>query len=93
MRRQHNWSTLWNLGDAVMSVALVPVGVTQFSHLYNGQSMDAVNARLLLDTVHRWAERGLAERGDRWVFGSDELYLLSDEPLPGMEHYGDFSQI
>ena len=35
---------LWNLADAVVSVALVPVGVTQFSHLYTGKPMDAENA-------------------------------------------------
>jgi putative radical SAM enzyme (TIGR03279 family) len=84
---------LWNLGGAVLSVALVPVGVTQFSHLYNGRPMDAENAGKILDAVERWEERALAERGDRWVFGSDELYLLSDHPLPSAEHYGDFSQI
>ncbi|MEO8561468.1 MAG: DUF512 domain-containing protein [bacterium] len=84
---------LWALGDAVLSVALVPVGVTQFSHLYNGRPMDAENAGRILASVERWAARGLAERDDRWVFGSDELYLLSDHPLPGVEHYGDFSQI
>ena len=84
---------LWNLGDACLSVALVPVGVTQFSHLYDGRPMDAENAGRILDSVHRWEARALAERGDRWVYGSDELYLLSDYPLPGAEHYGDFSQI
>jgi len=84
---------LWNLGDACLSVALVPVGVTQFSHLYDGRPMDAENAGRILDSVHRWEARALAERGDRWVYGSDELYLLSDYPLPGPEHYGDFSQI
>jgi putative radical SAM enzyme (TIGR03279 family) len=84
---------LWNLGDAVLSVALVPVGVTQFSHLYDGKPMDAENAGRILAAVERWEERALAERGDRWVFGSDELYLLSGRPLPGVEHYGDFSQI
>jgi putative radical SAM enzyme (TIGR03279 family) len=84
---------LWDLGDAVLSVALVPVGVTQFSHLYNGRPMDAENAGRILDAVERWEERALAERGDRWVFGSDELYLLSDHQLPAAEHYGDFSQI
>src|SRR3982074_3936665 len=77
---------LWNLGDAVLSVALVPVGVTQFSHLYNGRPMDAENAGRILDAVERWEERALAERGDRWVFGSDELYLLSDHPLPAAGH-------
>jgi putative radical SAM enzyme (TIGR03279 family) len=84
---------LWALGDAVLSVALVPVGVTQFSHLYNGRPMDAENATRILDAVHRWEERALAERGDRWVFGSDELYLLSNHPLPAAAHYGEFVQV
>ena len=84
---------LWALEDAVLSVALVPVGVTQFSHLYTGRPMDAQNAGRILDSVERWEERALAERGDRWVYGSDELYLLSERPLPGAEHYGDFAQI
>jgi putative radical SAM enzyme (TIGR03279 family) len=90
---EESLSDLYALGDAVLSVALVPVGVTQFSHLYNGRPMDAENAGRILDAVERWEERALAERGDRWVYGSDELYLLSEHPLPGPEHYGDFSQI
>ncbi len=90
---EQSMADLWNLGDAVLSVALVPVGVTQFSHLYNGRPMDAENAGRILDAVHRWEARALAERGDRWVYGSDELYLLSEHPLPHAEHYGDFSQI
>ena len=84
---------LWNLGDAMLSVALVPVGVTQFSHLYSGKPMDADNAGMILAAVERWEARGLAERGDRWVFGSDELYLLAERDLPAPEHYGDYSQI
>ncbi len=84
---------LWSLGDAVLSVALVPVGVTQFSHLYDGKPMDPENSGRILEAVERWEARALAERGDRWVFGSDELYLLAGRPLPNAEHYGDFSQI
>jgi putative radical SAM enzyme (TIGR03279 family) len=90
---EQSLTDLWNLGDAVLSVALVPVGVTQFSHLYNGKSMDVENTTTLLAVVDRWAERALAERGDRWVYGSDELYLLAGVPLPGPEHYGEYAQI
>src|SRR5690606_19563098 len=72
---------------------IVPVGVTQFSHLYTGKSMDRDNANALLDVVSRWEERALEERDDRWVFGSDELYLLAQRELPGAEHYGEFAQI
>ena len=90
---EQSLTDLWNLDEAVLSVALVPVGVTQFSHLYTGKPMDEAAAGTLLDAVHRWEERALGERGDRWVFGSDELYLLAGEELPDEEHYGEFSQI
>ena len=90
---EQSLTDLWTLRDAVLSVALVPVGVTQFSHLYNGKSMDAGNAGALLDVVDRWADRALAERDDRWVYGSDELYLLAERPLPGAAHYGEYAQI
>jgi putative radical SAM enzyme (TIGR03279 family) len=84
---------LWNLGDAVMSAAVVPVGLTQFSHLYSGETMNQAKARELLRQVEKWEERARLERDDTWVFGSDELYLLAGEPLPGAEHYGEFAQI
>ena len=90
---EQSLTDLWNFGDAVISVAVVPVGLTQFSHLYTGKSMDVETAGRLLAHVERWEERALRERGDRWVYGSDELYLLSRCELPDAEHYGDFPQI
>jgi NifB/MoaA-like Fe-S oxidoreductase len=84
---------LWSFGDAVLSVAVVPVGLTQFSHLYTGKSMDRENAGRLLEAVERWSRRSQMERGNGWVFGSDELYLLAGRELPDAEHYGDFPQI
>ena len=84
---------LWNMGDAVMSAAVIPVGLTQFSHLYTGRSMDRDSARALLAHVERWSERGMRERGESWVMGSDELYLLAESELPDETHYGDFAQI
>ena len=90
---EQSLSDLWNLGDAMLSVALVPVGVTQFSHLYTGKSMDAEKSHRILDATDRWALRALRERGERWVYGSDELYLLAGVPLPGPEFYGEYAQI
>jgi putative radical SAM enzyme (TIGR03279 family) len=90
---EQSLTDLWALGDAVLSAAVVPVGLTQFSHLYSGRSMDRPTARTLLRQVERWEAMALAEKGTRWVFGSDELYLLAGEPLPAPEHYEDFAQI
>lgn len=90
---EQSLADLFAFGEACLSVALVPVGLTQFSHLYTGKSMDRENAGLILDAAERWAARAGRERGDPWVYGSDELYLLAERELPGSSHYGDFSQI
>ena len=84
---------LWALGDAALSVAVVPVGLTQFSHLYTGSPMDGSRAAGLLSVTERWSAVAQRERGETWVFGSDELYLLAARELPDASHYGDFSQI
>jgi putative radical SAM enzyme (TIGR03279 family) len=90
---EQSLTDLYAFGDACLSVALVPVGLTQFSHIYTGKSMDRENAGRILETAERWAEKAMAERGEVWVYGSDELYLLAGRELPAAAHYGDFSQI
>ena len=90
---EESLSDLWNLGEAVLSAAVVPVGLTQFSHLYTGDAMNREKARELLERVDSWSNRARKERNDTWVFGSDELYLLADVPLPEAGHYGEFAQI
>ena len=90
---EESLTDLWNMGEAVLSAAVVPVGLTQFSHLYSGKGMDRDSARAILKRVERWGARGMKERGETWVFGSDELYMLAERELPGAQHYGEFAQI
>ncbi len=90
---QESLQDLWSLEGAVLSVALVPVGLTQFSHLYTGKTMDRASATALLDVAEAWGGRARRERGNTWVFGSDELYLLSGRELPPASFYGDFEQV
>lgn len=90
---EESLTDLWALGDAVLTVAVVPVGLTQFNHLFTGQSMQQRQAHTLLEATWRWGERARDERGHHWVYGSDELYLLAGIHLPEAEHYDDFAQI
>ncbi len=90
---EESLSDLWRMSDAVLSAAVVPVGLTQYSHLYTGKGMDRETANVVLAQVERWGQRGLTERGETWVFGSDELYMLAGRDLPRPSHYGDFAQI
>lgn len=90
---EESLTDLWNMGESVLSAAVVPVGITQFSHLYTGKRMDRETARAILHQVERWGKRAVRERGETWVFGSDELYILAERELPGPKHYGEFAQI
>lgn len=90
---EQSLADLWAMEDTVLSVAVVPVGLTQFTHLYTGRRMDRASATALLEQVQRWQARAERERGATWVYGADELYLLAGAELPAAGHYGDFSQI
>jgi putative radical SAM enzyme (TIGR03279 family) len=90
---EQSLADLWSFGDACLSVAIVPVGLTQFSHLYTGRSMDQAMARELITVSERWAARAQEHRGHAWVYGSDELYLLAGRELPPIDYYGDLPQI
>src|SRR6266513_905954 len=90
---EESLSDLWNMGDAILSAAVVHVGLTPFSHLYTGKKMDCETARSILQQVEAWSERARKERNETWVCGSDELYMLAQRELPAAEHYGEFAQI
>jgi putative radical SAM enzyme (TIGR03279 family) len=90
---EQSLADLWAFGDACLSVAIVPVGLTQFSHLYTGRSMDQATAARLLDVSERWGQRAIHERGHAWVYGSDELYLLAERDLPPIDFYADLPQV
>jgi putative radical SAM enzyme (TIGR03279 family) len=90
---ERSLADLWDLGGAALSTAVVPVGLTQFSHLYSGRTMSREDAGLLLEQIEPWSARAVRERGSAWVFGSDELYLLAGRALPPAAHYGEYPQI
>src|SRR2546423_14082021 len=84
---EESLADLWSMGDAVLSAAVVPVGLTQFSHLYTGRGMDQDTALSMLEQVERWGERAVEERGGTWGFGSDQLYMLAGRGLPAAAPY------
>ncbi|HQR18579.1 MAG TPA: DUF512 domain-containing protein [Gemmatimonadales bacterium] len=84
---------LYAFGSAVLSVSVVPVGLTEFSkhHLVREPSAAECAAAVML--VERHAAVARAERGIAWCLGADELYLRAGLPLPGPEAYDDFDQV
>ncbi|HWP39210.1 MAG TPA: DUF512 domain-containing protein [Gemmatimonadales bacterium] len=83
---------LYTLGDVVLSCAVVPVGLTDYSKHHLAREADAAECRAAIEIVHAAQDRALSERGHRWVHGSDELYLRAGLNLPPASWYGDFEQ-
>jgi putative radical SAM enzyme (TIGR03279 family) len=83
---------LYGLGEAILSVSVVPVALTEFSKHHLVAEPTEAQCRAALGTVDRWATRAVAERTHPWVYGADDLYLLAQMPLPPAAWYGDFEQ-
>jgi putative radical SAM enzyme (TIGR03279 family) len=84
---------LYALGEPVLSVSVVPVGLTEFSKHSRVREPTVLECRRAVEEVERWQERAGRERGAPWVFGADELYLRAELPLPPAALYGDFEQV
>lgn len=73
---------LTSLGEVLLSVAIVPVGVTQFRDT-ELRTVDKTVAEETLKIASKYKK----------VCCSDEFFLLADEEIPKAEYYGNFSQL
>jgi len=84
---------LYAFGGAVLSVSVVPVGLTEFSKHHLVREPTSAECAAAVALVERYAAMSRAERGISWCLGADELYLRAGLPLPGPEAYDDFDQV
>ncbi|MCW2278671.1 DUF512 domain-containing protein [Heliophilum fasciatum] len=89
-----SFEDLWSLGEGLASVAVVPVGLTQFRQgLYPLRVFTPEEAAAVIDEVERWQAVARPERGESLFYAADELYLAAERPFPEAEAYDDFSQL
>jgi putative radical SAM enzyme (TIGR03279 family) len=84
---------LWNFGPSVLSVSVVPVGLTEYSKHHLVREPDVAECRAAVLEVERAAARALTERGYPWAQGADELYIRAQMELPPASAYGSFDQV
>jgi putative radical SAM enzyme (TIGR03279 family) len=84
---------LYRFGPAVLSVSVVPVGLTEYSKHHLCREPTAEECGRAIDSLERWGDRARHERGTTWVYGADELYLRAGRDLPPASIYGSFDQV
>ncbi|SHI73917.1 putative radical SAM enzyme, TIGR03279 family [Malonomonas rubra DSM 5091] len=98
----------WNDGDAldktisdlaafypqIASLAVVPVGLTDHrNNLPQLRKLTSVEAGKLLFQIEQHQQKFLEEKGSRFVFVADEIYLQAGAEIPELSFYEDLSQI
>lgn len=84
---------LAGLHPAVLSIAIVPVGLTAHrGGLPELQPVDAAGAREVIARVRAWQPEFLAQLGSRLIYAADEMYLLAGEEFPPADEYEGFPQ-
>ena len=80
--------------SGALSLALVPVGLTRHREgLYPLRPYTREEARDVLRIAEEYRPRFLSEKGTRFVFPSDEFYVLAEEELPSDGEYEEYAQI
>ncbi|MBE7025762.1 MAG: DUF512 domain-containing protein [Ruminococcaceae bacterium] len=78
----------------MQSVSVVPVGITRYRDgLPSLDSFTKETAEAVLRQITKWQERLLAEIGTRFIYASDEFYLLAGWPIPSDDAYEGYAQI
>ncbi len=78
---------------AVLSTAVVPVGLTRFRPDNDGlKPINKSCAQEIISQVENLQQEFRSSLGTRFAWLSDEWYLMAEEPLPDTESYEDFPQ-
>ena len=87
-------SDLTTLGDALLSISVVPVGLTKYREgLYPVRTYTAPEAAAMIDQIEPWQAKLLPEFGTVLVHASDEWYVQAGREVPSADVYEDYSQL
>jgi NifB/MoaA-like Fe-S oxidoreductase len=87
----HTLSDLKEFLDNIISISVVPVGLTKY-HKEGLKPYDRDQATRVLKLIDRVRSDHEASAGRCFVCASDEFYLLSDRAIPEGDYYEGFNQ-
>lgn len=85
---------LATLQDALLSLAVVPVGLTKHrDNLTPLRPVDAQIAQGVIDTISEYQKTFLRRVQRRVVYAADEFFVKAGQSVPEAEYYEDFAQL
>ncbi len=85
---------LAKIGQSIISVASVPVGLTKHREgLCELKSYDKTGAEKVIDTINSFNAAHFDEFGRNFCYAADEFYLKAEREIPDTAYYDDFRQL
>ena len=84
------WRTmedLYGLGGDVLSLSVVPVGLTRYNLNRPVRLLRPEEGRAALEAVDRIRRKAREDRGTGWCYAADELFLVAERPIPEASYY------
>jgi putative radical SAM enzyme (TIGR03279 family) len=89
-RLEESVRALAALHPGVLSATVVPVGLTKH-HKYGRRSHARTEARAVLQRIHAWQREFQSQLGTRFVYATDEWYIVAGMKLPSKRSYEGLS--
>jgi len=77
----------------MLSIGIVPVGITGFNNNYNLKPYKRKSALRIIDYVNNFKKDYKSVKDSDNIYLSDEFYILAGVDFPEYEYYGNFYQI
>ncbi len=91
---QKTLTELLAMQPAVLSIAVVPVGLTKWrGNLHPLNPVDEAAAREIIGITDSLGAANIEKYGTRLVYAADELYLKAGIEIPGFDFFEDFPQL
>ncbi len=85
---------LESLGENILSLAVVPVGITKYRKNQDlFPEFTTEEAKEIIKKVHNYQKEFFDKRGYNFVYLGDELYIKGKEEFPSYESYDGFPQL
>jgi putative radical SAM enzyme (TIGR03279 family) len=81
---------LWALGPNILSLSVVPVGLTRYNLRRPVRLLEPGEASTAIDRVEEARQRASRERGTGWAYAADEMFLIAGRGIPSPRYYDDW---
>ncbi|MDE2806589.1 MAG: DUF512 domain-containing protein [Gemmatimonadota bacterium] len=81
---------LYALGEGVLSLSVVPVGLTRYNLNRPVRLLSATEAETAILQTETIRQQALADRGHHWCYAADELFLIAGTDVPQSDYYDDW---